>query len=70
MKPGDTVSFNVIKNGQIVFGVQGVRALEHFDIVREEEMLDIIWKEDFYTTSESKELHLLKTLAIKLEEKL
>lgn len=42
---------------------------EYFDIVREE-MLDTIWKENFYTTSESKELNLLKTLIIKFEERL
>lgn len=65
MKPGGIVSFNVIKSGQIVFGVRA----EHFDTVREE-MLDIIWEENFYTTSESKELNLLKTLITKLEEKL
>lgn len=42
---------------------------EYFDIVREE-MLDTIWKENFYTTNESKELNLLKTLIIKFEERL
>ena len=57
--------YDIVKIAEL----KGGCALEHFDIVREE-MLDIIWEESFCATDENKELHLLKTFVIKLEEKL